>query len=165
MVIFRENTEDLYAGIEYQAGTPQARKLLDFLRAEFPEDFRRIRFGEQAPEEVGIGLKPVSRPGTERLVRAAIQYALERGRKSVTLVHKGNIMKYTEGAFRQWGLRTGRTRVFQRDLHLVSVEPNGPGEGRRGRQRRTGGRPEGWKAAGQRRDRRQRTPAVSDPTR
>ena len=118
MVIFRENTEDIYAGIEAKAGTDKAEKLLDFLEEEFPEDFAKIRFGtdEKVNEylgllgkpsngqlEVGLGLKPVSRHGTERLVRSAIEYALQHGRKSVTLVHKGNIMKFTEGAFRDWG--------------------------------------------------------------
>ncbi|MDQ3812473.1 MAG: NADP-dependent isocitrate dehydrogenase [Armatimonadota bacterium] len=103
MVIFRENTEDIYAGIDYQAGSEQARKVLDFIKSELPDAFKKIRFGGEAPEEVGIGIKPVSRPGTERLVRAAIKYAVRHERKSVTLVHKGNIMKYTEGAFRDWG--------------------------------------------------------------
>ena len=103
MVIFRENTEDIYAGIDYQAGSPEAKKILGFLQRELPAALKKIRFGAQAPEEVGIGIKSVSRPGTERLVRAAIQYAVRAKRKSVTLVHKGNIMKYTEGAFRDWG--------------------------------------------------------------
>jgi isocitrate dehydrogenase len=103
MVIFRENTEDIYAGIDYEAGTPEAIKIIDFLKEFVPKDAKKIRFGEEAPEFVGIGIKPVSKPGTERLVRAAIQYAIDNGRKSVTLVHKGNIMKYTEGAFRDWG--------------------------------------------------------------
>ncbi len=103
MVIFRENTEDIYAGIDYQAGSEQACKVLDFIKSELPDAFKKIRFGGEAPEEVGIGIKPVSRPGTERLVRAAIEYAIRHQRKSVTLVHKGNIMKYTEGAFRDWG--------------------------------------------------------------
>src|SRR6266516_6436129 len=122
MVIFRENTEDIYAGIEYVAGSPEARKLLEFIEREFPKDFKKIRFGSEAagkawqaeleaigaPKrtgglEVGIGLKPISRLGTERLVHSAIAYAIKFGRKSVTLVHKGNIMKYTEGAFRDWG--------------------------------------------------------------
>jgi len=103
MVIFRENTEDIYAGIDYEAGTPEAIKIIDFLKEFVPKDAKKIRFGEEAPEFVGVGIKPVSKPGTERLVRAAIQYAIDNGRKSVTLVHKGNIMKYTEGAFRDWG--------------------------------------------------------------
>ncbi len=97
MVIFRENTEDIYAGIEWQAGTPEVKKLIDFLQNELGAT--TIRF----PETSGIGIKPVSEEGTKRLVRSAIHYALERGRKSVTLVHKGNIMKFTEGAFRTWG--------------------------------------------------------------
>src|SRR5687768_8760383 len=92
MTIFRENTEDIYAGIEFEAGSAQAAKVLDFLKKEFPKDFAKIRFAEN----VGIGVKPVSKEGTERLVRAAIDYAVRHKRKSVTLVHKGNIMKFTE---------------------------------------------------------------------
>jgi isocitrate dehydrogenase len=103
MVIFRENTEDIYAGIDFQAGGEPARKTLEFLRSNFPSEFKKIRFGEAQLDCVGVGIKPVSRPGTERLVRAALEYAIAQKRKSVTLVHKGNIMKYTEGAFRDWG--------------------------------------------------------------
>ncbi len=99
MVIFRENTEDIYAGIEFEAGSADAQKVVDFIQANFPKDYKKIRF----PTNVGIGLKPVSKEGSERLIRAAISYALEHKRKSVTLVHKGNIMKYTEGAFMKWG--------------------------------------------------------------
>jgi isocitrate dehydrogenase len=99
MVIFRENTEDIYAGIEFEAGSAEAKKLLDVLQREFPKSYAKIRF----PESSGLGVKPVSQEGTERLVRAAIEYALVNRRKSVTFVHKGNIMKYTEGAFRNWG--------------------------------------------------------------
>jgi isocitrate dehydrogenase len=99
MVIFRENTEDIYAGIEWEAGSEQAKKILAFLEKEFPKEYKKIRF----PGSAGIGVKPVSREGTERLVRAAIEYALRLKRKSVTFVHKGNIMKFTEGAFRNWG--------------------------------------------------------------
>ena len=99
MVIFRENTEDIYAGIEFEAGTEAAQAFLAMLRERFPKEFKKIRF----PEECGIGIKPVSREGSERLIRAAIRYALDQKRKSVTFVHKGNIMKFTEGAFRQWG--------------------------------------------------------------
>jgi isocitrate dehydrogenase len=99
VVIFRENTEDIYAGIEFEAETEGARKMLAFIEKEFPKDFKKIRF----PATAGIGIKPVSREGTERLVRAAIQYAIEVKRKSVTFVHKGNIMKFTEGAFMRWG--------------------------------------------------------------
>ncbi|QIB64070.1 NADP-dependent isocitrate dehydrogenase [Kineobactrum salinum] len=97
MVIFRENSEDIYAGIEYQAGTPEAKKVVDFLVKEM--GVTKIRF----TEEVGIGVKPVSEEGTKRLVRKAIQYAIDQNQSSVTLVHKGNIMKFTEGAFRDWG--------------------------------------------------------------
>jgi isocitrate dehydrogenase len=103
MVIFRENTEDIYAGIDFEAGSEPALKVLEFLKTEYPKDFKKIRFGATEPGTVGIGIKPVSQPGTERLVRAAIKYAIDEKKKSVTLVHKGNIMKYTEGAFRDWG--------------------------------------------------------------
>jgi isocitrate dehydrogenase len=99
MVIFRENTEDIYAGIEWAAGSPEVQKLIGFLNESFPKEAKKIRF----PETSGIGIKPVSREGTERLVRAALDYAVRHRRKSVTLVHKGNIMKFTEGAFRDWG--------------------------------------------------------------
>jgi isocitrate dehydrogenase len=106
MVIFRENTEDIYAGVEWQAGTPEAKKLIDFLQKEM--GVTKIRF----PATSGIGIKPVSSEGTERLVRAAIDYALAQKRRSVTLVHKGNIMKFTEGAFRDWGYALA-TREFR----------------------------------------------------
>ena len=102
MVIFRENTEDIYAGIEYANGTPEAKKLIAFLRNEM--GVKKIRF----PESSGIGIKPISVDGTRRLVRSAISYALEQGFTSVTLVHKGNIMKYTEGAFRDWGYQLAK---------------------------------------------------------
>lgn len=118
MVIFRENTEDIYAGIEYPGGSPEAAKILDFLAREFPQDFKKIRFGtrEKATEFwrkagmqesddicVGVGIKPVSRHGTVRLIHSAVSYALKHKRRNVTIVHKGNIMKFTEGAFRDWG--------------------------------------------------------------
>ena len=99
MVIFRENTEDIYAGIEFEQGTEDNRKFLDLFKNAFPAAYRKIRF----PNSSGIAIKPVSQEGTARLVRAAIMYALENDRKSITLVHKGNIMKYTEGSFRNWG--------------------------------------------------------------
>ncbi|MCC5841276.1 MAG: NADP-dependent isocitrate dehydrogenase [Opitutales bacterium] len=99
MVIFRENTEDIYAGIEFQEGTEDAAQLKAWLESTFPAKFKKVRF----PATAGFGLKPVSKEGTGRLVRGAIQYAIDEGRKSVTLVHKGNIMKFTEGAFRDWG--------------------------------------------------------------
>ena len=127
MVIFRENTEDIYAGIEWAAGTPEVQKVLDFIAAEFPQAFGKIRFGSaekttawektladvgqaerNLPVQVGIGIKPVSWLGTERLVRSAIEYAISNKRKSVTLVHKGNIMKFTEGAFADWGYKVAR---------------------------------------------------------
>ena len=98
-VIFRENTEDIYAGLEFEALSPANVKFLSLLKEHFPNEYQKVRF----PTECGIGIKPVSREGSERLVRAAIHYALKHKRKSVTLVHKGNIMKYTEGAFRGWG--------------------------------------------------------------
>jgi len=128
MVIFRENTEDIYAGIEYAAGSPEAQKILDFFAREFPKEFQKIRFGTaQATKEwqdrlegigaparevgvqVGVGLKPISYLGSERLVHSAISYAIANRRKSVTLVHKGNIMKFTEGAFRDWGYEVAKT--------------------------------------------------------
>jgi isocitrate dehydrogenase len=127
MVIFRENTEDIYAGIEYAAGTPEAQKVLDFFAREFPKEFKKIRFGSDAavrewqqqlegigaPKrdvgvQVGVGLKPISYLGTERLVHSAISYAVANKRRSVTLVHKGNIMKFTEGAFRDWGYQIAK---------------------------------------------------------
>ena len=127
MVIFRENTEDIYAGIEYAAGTPEAQKVLDFFAREFPKEFKKIRFGSAAATaewqrqleevgapkrtvavEVGVGLKPISYLGSERLIHSAISYAIANKRKSVTLVHKGNIMKFTEGAFRDWGYQVAK---------------------------------------------------------
>jgi isocitrate dehydrogenase len=124
MVIFRENTEDIYAGIEYAAGTPEAAKVLAFWEKEFPKEFKKIRFGSKAagddwqkalegigapkrdnPLMVGVGIKPVSYLGTERLVHSAIAFALKEKRRNVTLVHKGNIMKFTEGAFKDWGYK------------------------------------------------------------
>ena len=129
MVIFRENTEDIYAGIEYAGGTPEAQQVLDFIAQTFPKDFKKIRFGtsksvvdymklaapehtmEHYPPTVGIGIKPVSQVGTIRLIKAAIQYAIDQKKKSVTIVHKGNIMKFTEGAFRDWGYAAAE-RIF-----------------------------------------------------
>jgi isocitrate dehydrogenase len=129
MVIFRENTEDIYAGIEWTGGTPESQKILDFLAKEFPKEFAKIRFGTKeaaakwlkqlrelgAPErpavvDVGIGIKPVSYLGTIRLIHAAIGYAIKFKRKSVTIVHKGNIMKFTEGAFRDWCYKIAKER-------------------------------------------------------
>ena len=101
---FRENTEDIYAGIEFERGSEGAEKIKAYLKAEFPEKFAKIRF----PNSCGIGIKPVSEEGTARLVRSAIEYAISQNRKSVTLVHKGNIMKFTEGAFRDWGYKVAR---------------------------------------------------------
>jgi isocitrate dehydrogenase len=124
MVIFRENTEDIYAGIEYAAGTPEAQKVLDFFAKEFPKQFSKIRFGTKpaaeefwkmvgitgfpADVQVGVGIKPVSYSGSVRLIHSAIGYAVKNNRKSVTLVHKGNIMKFTEGAFRDWGYKVAK---------------------------------------------------------
>ena len=99
MVIFRENTEDIYTGLEFEEGTPENKKFIALLKENFPKDFAKIRF----PETSGISVKPVSREGTERLVRAAIQFAIDAKRKTVTLGHKGNIMKFTEGAIMKWG--------------------------------------------------------------
>ena len=99
IVIFRENTEDIYAGIEFESGSDANQRFLDLLKENFPDEYAKIRF----PGSSGIGLKPVSREGTNRLVRAALDYAIANGRKSLTFVHKGNIMKFTEGAFRNWG--------------------------------------------------------------
>jgi isocitrate dehydrogenase len=98
MVIFRENTEDIYAGIEFEAGSADGKKFLDLFREAFPKQYAKIRF----PGSSGVGIKPVSQEGTERLFRAAIEYAIANKRRSVTIVHKGNIMKFTEGAFRNW---------------------------------------------------------------
>ncbi|HXE53253.1 MAG TPA: isocitrate dehydrogenase (NADP(+)) [Tepidisphaeraceae bacterium] len=127
MVIFRENTEDIYAGIEYAGGTAESQKVLEFLSQNFPKEFKKIRFGTKEAAQgwqkrlegigakqrdvsidVGIGFKPISYLGTERLVHSAISYAIQHKRKSVTFVHKGNIMKFTEGAFRDWGYRVAR---------------------------------------------------------
>jgi isocitrate dehydrogenase len=105
MVVFRENTEDIYTGIEFENGTPENARFRELLKENFPSDFAKIRF----PDSAGIGIKPVSKEGTFRLVRAAIRWALENKRRSVTLVHKGNIMKYTEGAFRNWGYELAET--------------------------------------------------------
>ena len=110
MVIFRENSEDIYAGIEWESGSEKAKKVIDFLIKDM--EVTKIRF----PQTSGIGIKPVSREGTERLVRKAIQYALDNHRKSVTLVHKGNIMKYTEGAFKNWGYELARREFGATDL-------------------------------------------------
>lgn len=106
MVVFRENTEDIYAGIEWPMESEEVKKVLDFLKREFPKAYAKIRF----PETSGLGIKPISREGTRRLVEAAIQYAIDQDLPSVTLVHKGNIMKFTEGAFREWGYELARER-------------------------------------------------------
>ncbi len=111
MVVFRENTEDIYAGIEFRSGDDDCARFMELFQEHFPERFGKIRF----PATSGIGIKPVSREGTERLVRAAIDYALNNGRTSVTLVHKGNIMKFTEGGFRDWGYGAARTFFGSRD--------------------------------------------------
>lgn len=105
MAIFRENTEDIYAGIEFEAGSDENRKFLELFREAFPDSYKKIRF----PDTSGIGIKPVSSEGTERLMRAAVQYAIDNKRKSVTIVHKGNIMKFTEGAFRNWCYQLAET--------------------------------------------------------
>ncbi len=131
MVIFRENTEDIYAGIDFEAGGEMATKLLAFLQAEFPGEFKKIRFGKDHPNKVGVGLKPISQPGVERLARAAIEYALRFNRKSLTLVHKGNIMKYTEGAFRDWGYTLAKKEyrqsiITQRESWIIDNQDRNP---------------------------------------
>jgi isocitrate dehydrogenase len=130
MVVFRENTEDIYAGIEFQEGTEDVKKFLGLLKEAFPERYKKIRF----PETSGVGIKPVSREGTERLVRAAINYAFQYKKPSVTLVHKGNIMKFTEGAFRDWGYALakrefgakdyegGPWQIIEKDGHQVIIK-------------------------------------------
>ena len=110
MVIFRENTEDIYAGIEFEQGTGENRKFLELFKENFPAAYQKIRF----PNSTGIAIKPVSQEGTARLVRAAINYAIENERKSITLVHKGNIMKYTEGSFRNWGYQVAEKEFGDR---------------------------------------------------
>jgi len=120
MVIFRENSEDIYAGIEWQAESPEARKVIEFLQKEM--GVTKIRF----PDTSGIGVKPVSREGTQRLVRSALDYALERGRSSVTLVHKGNIMKFTEGAFRDWGYQVVREEYQDKAVAWEDCDGNPP---------------------------------------
>jgi len=130
MVIYRENTEDIYAGIEFQEGTDDAAKFADMIKSSFPDRFKKVRF----PKTAGYGIKPVSEEGTERLVRSAIEYAFAQKRDSVTLVHKGNIMKFTEGAFRDWGyalakkeyggqdLDGGPWQVIERDGHKIIIK-------------------------------------------
>jgi isocitrate dehydrogenase len=125
MVIFRENTEDIYAGIEWEAGSQEAEKVIGFLQQEM--GVKKIRF----PESSAIGIKPVSRQGSVRLIEAAIEYALRQGRKSVTLVHKGNIMKFTEGAFKNWGYELAATRyrdntVSQRESWILGNKEANP---------------------------------------
>ncbi len=149
MVIFRENTEDIYAGIEYAAGSPEAARVLNFLEQSDPANFAKVRFGTpekaaaflreagiaappDATAQVGIGIKPVSKHGSRRLIASAIQYAIKHRRKSVTLVHKGNIMKFTEGAFRDWGYELAKTffGAVEIDQGPWCVIPDGkPGAG------------------------------------
>jgi isocitrate dehydrogenase len=108
MTIFRENTEDIYAGIDFEAGSQEALGLLNYIKETLPKEFKKVRFGTENIGSVGVGIKPVSEAGTKRLVRAAIQFAIDQNQKSVTLVHKGNIMKFTEGAFRDWGYEVAK---------------------------------------------------------
>ncbi|MCL5268562.1 MAG: NADP-dependent isocitrate dehydrogenase [Bacteroidetes bacterium] len=124
MVIFRENTEDIYAGIEWRAGTPEAKKIVSWLIAEM--GVKKIRF----PESSSIGIKPVSEEGTKRLVRAAISYALANKRKSVTFVHKGNIMKYTEGGFRDWGYELAKSEFRDKIVTWDEVQQGSSAEGK-----------------------------------
>jgi isocitrate dehydrogenase len=112
MVIFRENTEDIYAGIEFQEGSDENKKFLKILGETFPKAYKKIRF----PETSGIGIKPVSKEGSERLVRSAIEYALQHKKPNLTLVHKGNIMKFTEGGFRDWGYALAKSEFGAKDL-------------------------------------------------
>jgi len=153
MTIFRENTEDIYAGIEWAAGTPEAAKVLAFIEKEFPKDFAKIRFGTQARAhefaaaamggadrvtesdtavKVGVGIKPVSSMGSQRLMWAAIEYAIREKSKSVTIVHKGNIMKYTEGAFKDWCYQIATTHfraqcVTERESWILGNKESNPG--------------------------------------
>ncbi len=137
MVIFRENTEDIYAGIEFKGGTDEAAEVLTFLQSKFPKMFDKVRFGTTEKSggeaiEVGVGIKPVSRLGSERLIGAAIDYAIATGRKSVTIVHKGNIMKFTEGSFRDWGYALAKSKfgAVELDGGPWCVIPEGkPGAG------------------------------------
>ena len=126
VVIFRENTEDVYAGIEWREGTAEAHKVIQFLNGEMGKNIRA---------DSGIGIKPMSKTGSKRLVRRAIQYALENGHRSVTLVHKGNIMKFTEGAFRDWGYELAREEFADVTIPESEVTGEGtPGKYRTGRQ-------------------------------
>lgn len=130
MVLFRENTEDIYAGIEFQEGTEENKKFLQYFKENFPKGYKKIRF----PESASIGIKPVSKEGTERLVRSALEYALTHKKPSLTLVHKGNIMKFTEGSFRDWGyalakrefgavdLDGGPWQVIEKDGHKLIIK-------------------------------------------
>jgi isocitrate dehydrogenase len=124
MVIFRENTEDIYAGIEWRAGTPEAKKIVSWLISEM--GVKKIRF----PESSSIGIKPVSEEGSKRLIRAAIEYAITRKRKSVTLVHKGNIMKYTEGGFRDWGYELAKKEFRDKIVTWDEVQQGANSEGK-----------------------------------
>ena len=112
MVLFRENTEDIYAGIEFQEGTDENKKFLKFFEETFPKNYKKIRF----PKTASIGIKPVSKEGTERLVRSALEFALEQKKPNITLVHKGNIMKFTEGSFRDWGYALAKSEFGAKDL-------------------------------------------------
>jgi len=128
MVIFRENTEDIYTGIEFQYGSPENRQFKELLKQSFPKEFAKIRF----PESAGFGVKPISAEGTSRLVRAAIQWALANGRKSINLVHKGNIMKFTEGAFKDWGYEVAKKEfreaiVSERETWILGNKEADPG--------------------------------------
>jgi isocitrate dehydrogenase len=122
MVIFRENTEDIYAGIEFRDGTPEVAEFRKIFAASFPKLFKKIRF----PGTTGIGIKTLSREGTERLVRAALLYTIENKRKSLALVHKGNIMKFTEGAFRDWGYEVAREKFANDTITEADVAKSGP---------------------------------------
>ena len=158
MVIFRENTEDIYAGIEFEAGSPDNKKFLELFQQAFPKQYAKIRF----PNTSGIGIKPVSQEGTERLFRSAIEYAIANKRKSVTIVHKGNIMKFTEGAFRNWSYALAEKEFAAADVHLGTVGAHQGREGREGRERRTGRGEEGRQDHHQGCDRRHHAAAGAD---
>jgi isocitrate dehydrogenase len=124
MVIFRENTEDIYAGIEFQEGSEDNKKFLSTFKEQFPKQYKKIRF----PETSGIGIKPVSKEGSERLIRAAFDFAIEHKKPNVTLVHKGNIMKFTEGGFRDWGYALAKNEYGAKDIDggpWQTIEKNG----------------------------------------
>ncbi len=161
MVIFRENTEDIYAGIEFEHGSEDNKKFKELFKAAFPKAFAKIRF----PDTSGIGFKPVSQEGTERLFKSALEYAIAFKRRSVTIVHKGNIQKFTEGAFRNWAYALAETGLRRQVLHLGTVGPHQGGFGRKGRERRAGRGTQERQDPGEGRHRRHRAAAGADASR